>query len=88
MEEAEQLSLESRWAEAIKVLEGALGRLEPGAGYQPLRRRVEDALESYKKEGARQREAPQERDRRIHRRARRGPPRGGRETPKRAESLV
>ncbi len=38
--EARQLALEARWPEAIKVLEGAQSRLEPGVEYESLRRRV------------------------------------------------
>ena len=47
--EARQLTLESRWPEAIKVLEGVQSRLEPGFVFYSLRRPVARALESYKK---------------------------------------
>jgi tetratricopeptide (TPR) repeat protein len=48
LEEARTLSLEGRWAEAIKQLEVSLGRLEPVAEHEPMRRRLASALESYK----------------------------------------
>ena len=69
VEEARQLALEARWPEAIKVLEGAQSRLEPGVEYEPLRRRVASALESYKKKEeereAQEESGGQERDRKF-----------------------
>ena len=63
VEEARQLSLQSRWDAAIKVLQAAEGQLEPGAQDESLRRQLATALESYKKK--QEERDSEERDRRL-----------------------
>ena len=49
VEEGRQLSLQSRWDAAIKVLQAAESQLESGREFEQLRRQVAGALASYKK---------------------------------------
>jgi tetratricopeptide (TPR) repeat protein len=49
VEEARQLSLESRFDAAVKVLQAAESQLDSGPPFEPLRRQVASAKESYAK---------------------------------------
>ena len=49
VEEARQLSLQSRWDAAVKVLQAAESQLESGPQYQQLRRQLASAMGSYRK---------------------------------------